>query len=46
MMHFIKVAKSVQERMEELRTAVKDPKSREIHKLAITSTFSRVSIIN
>ena len=43
LMHFIKVAKGVKERMENLRIALKNPKSKEILKLSVTSTYSPVS---
>ncbi|CDS36544.1 conserved hypothetical protein [Echinococcus multilocularis] len=40
MMYFIKVAKSVYERMEELQIAIGDPRSKEVFKLSLTNAFS------
>ncbi|KAL5971716.1 hypothetical protein TSMEX_000542 [Taenia solium] len=40
LMYFIKVAKSVHERMEELQIAIGDPRSEEVFKLVLTNAFS------
>ncbi|VDM19409.1 unnamed protein product [Hydatigera taeniaeformis] len=40
LMYFVKVAKSVHERMEELKIAIGDPRSKEVFKLVLTNPFS------
>ncbi|KAL5105845.1 hypothetical protein TcWFU_006638 [Taenia crassiceps] len=40
LMYFIKVAKSVHERMGELQIAIGDPRSKEVFKLVLTNAFS------